>query len=62
MKALPAPSIQLPVCHRQLSMPLDSRQMRGLSPNERAVVISRLAVLLMAAAGVVTEETSDDGR
>ncbi len=61
MKALPPPST-LPVLTQQLSMPLDTPQMRGLSDAERSVVVARLATLLMAAAGVATKETSDDGQ
>jgi hypothetical protein len=41
-------------------MPLDTPQMRGLSDQERSAVVARLAILLMAAAGVAAEETSDD--
>ena len=59
MKALPPPST-LPVLTRQLSMALDTPQMRGLSDAERSVVVARLATLLMAAAGVAVKEASDD--
>lgn len=62
MKALPPLTTQFSIALRQLNMPLDSRQLHGLRPNERAAVIARLAVLLMAAAGVATEEAGDDGR
>ena len=61
MKALPPPST-LPMLTRQLSMPLDTPQMRGLNDAERSVVVARLATLLMAAAGVAAKETSDDGQ
>ncbi|WP_157035637.1 hypothetical protein [Sphingobium chungbukense] len=61
MKALPPPST-LPMLTRQLSMPLDMPQIRGLSDAERSTVVARLATLLMAAAGVVEKETSDDGQ
>ncbi|ESX83655.1 MULTISPECIES: hypothetical protein [unclassified Mesorhizobium] len=61
MKALPLPPT-LPVLTQQLSMPFDTPQMRGLSDGERSVVVARLATLLMAAAGVATKETSDDGQ
>ena len=59
MKALPPPST-LPMLTQQLSMPLDTPQMRGLSDAERSAVVARLATLLMAAAGVAAKETSDD--
>ncbi|EHK54831.1 hypothetical protein MAXJ12_22987 [Mesorhizobium alhagi CCNWXJ12-2] len=45
---------------RQLSMPLDSHKLVGLSSAQRTIVIARLANVLMAAAGVVTEESRDD--
>ncbi|MER9607015.1 hypothetical protein [Mesorhizobium sp. M0243] len=61
MKALPLPPTLL-VLTQQLSMPFDTPQMRGLSDGERSVVVARLATLLMAAAGVATKETSDDGQ
>ena len=61
MKALPPPSI-LPMLAQQLSMPLDTPQMRGLTDAERSAVVARLATLLSAAAGVAVKETSDDGQ
>jgi hypothetical protein len=45
---------------RQLSMPLDSQKLNGLSSAQRTMVIARLAKVLMAAAGVATEEESCD--
>jgi hypothetical protein len=47
---------------QQLSMPLDTPQMRGLTDAERSAVVARLATLLSAAAGVAVKETSDDGQ
>lgn len=61
MKALPLSST-LPMLNRQLIMPFDTPQMRGLSDAERSVVVARLATLLMAAAGVAAKEASDDGQ
>ncbi|WCP16015.1 hypothetical protein sphantq_04507 (plasmid) [Sphingobium sp. AntQ-1] len=61
MKALPPPST-LPMLARQLSMPLDMPQIRGLTDAERSTVVARLATLLMAAAGVAAKEPSDDGQ
>ena len=56
---LPVLQFKLP---RQLAMALDSLPMNGISTAERNAVISRLALMLMAAAGIQTEETGDDGR
>ena len=47
---------------RQLSMALDSLELKGMSAVERSVVIARLARLLMEAAGMQVEEAGDDGR
>ena len=47
---------------RQLAMALDSLPMNGISTAERNAVISRLALMLMEAAGIQTEKTGDDGR
>lgn len=59
MKALLSPlKLLTPTC--QLSMPFDMPELRGLSPKERSLAVARLATLLMAAAGVAIEETSDD--
>ncbi|MEF2554604.1 hypothetical protein VQ042_25525 [Aurantimonas sp. A2-1-M11] len=58
MKTLP-PS-KLPVLARQLSMPLDSLNLRGLSLSERSIVVVRLATLLTAAAGAAATEEDDD--
>lgn len=56
---LPITEARLP---RQLTMALDTVQMNGLSIAERNAVISRLARLLMEAAGVEIKEEADDGR
>jgi len=40
---------------------LDSLELRGIRAAERGAVISRLARLLMEAAGVAIEESGDDG-
>jgi hypothetical protein len=47
---------------RQLAMALDCLPMNGISIAERNAVISRLAVMLLEAAGIQTGETGDDGR
>ena len=59
MRTLPPPTRSL-VIVRQLSMPFDSQKLNGLSPAQRTIVIARLANVLMAAAGVATEEGSCD--
>jgi len=59
MRTLPPPTRSL-VIVRQLSMPLDSQKLNGLSSAQRTIVIARLANVLMAAAGVATEEESYD--
>ena len=47
---------------RQLAMALDSLAINVMSAAERNAVISRLALMLMEAAGTQTEEAGDDGR
>ena len=47
---------------RQLSIVLDSLELKGISITERRLVINRLARLMMEAAGVEIEESGDDGR
>jgi len=59
MRLLPPPTRSLVVV-RQLSMPLDSQKLNGLSPAQRTMVIARLANVLMAAAGAATDEESHD--
>ena len=56
---LPILEFRLP---RQLAMALDSLPMNGISMTERNAVISRLALMLMEAAGIEDEEGGDDGR
>ena len=47
---------------RQLSIPLDSEKLRGISPSDRRTALARLARLLSEAAGVAAEERDDDER
>lgn len=47
---------------RQLDLVLDFLPMNAISTAERNAVIARLALLLMEAAGIATEEGGDDGR
>ena len=59
MRSPPKPA---PTAPRQLSMPFDSGTLRGMSLAERRAVLVRMACLLLEAAGVATEERSDDER
>jgi hypothetical protein len=43
-------------------MSLDSMELNGMSEAERAAAVSRLAKLMMEAAGVAVEESGHDGR
>ena len=61
MKNLPTP-VPSPPVPRQLSMPFDSRKLRGISPTERGTALARLASLLLEAAGVAAGEHDDDER
>lgn len=56
---LPILEFKLP---RQLDLALDFLPMSGISTTERNAVIARLALMLMEAAGIATEEGGDDGR
>jgi hypothetical protein len=56
---LPILEFRLP---RQLDLTLDFLPTRGISAAERNAVIARLALMLMEAAGIVSEERGDDGR
>jgi hypothetical protein len=61
MRRLPTPA-RPPAAPRQLSMLFDSGRLRGMSLAERGTVLARMARLLLEAAGVATEEQSDDER
>ena len=56
---LPILGFKLP---RQLGLALEFLPTRGISTAERNAVIARLALMLMEAAGIATEERGDDGR
>lgn len=47
---------------RQLSLPLDSAKLRGMTPLDRGAALALLTRLLMEAAGVVARERDDDER
>jgi hypothetical protein len=61
MKNLPTP-VPSPPAPRQLSMPFDSKRLRGMSPSERRTALVGLAGLLLEAAGVAVGEHDDDER
>jgi len=61
MRSPPTPA-QSSAARRQLSIPFDSRRLRGMSPSERSTTLARLASLLLEAAGVAVEERHDDER
>ena len=47
---------------RQLQMQFDSKRLRGMSPQERHQVVTRLAILLAEAVRAAEPEDRDDGR
>ena len=61
MRNLPTSTLPSPA-PRQLSMPFDSKRLRGMSPSERRTVLARLTRLLLEAAGVAVGERDDDER
>jgi hypothetical protein len=56
------PTLLLSAAPRQLSIPLDSGKLRGISDSDRRMVLARLTRLLLEAAGVAAEERDDDER
>jgi hypothetical protein len=52
----------LPTPARQLSLSLDSTNLRGLTPLDRGAALTLLARLLMEAAGIAAKERDDDER
>ncbi len=61
MRSLPTPTLPPAVPH-QLNIPFDSGRLRGISPSDRRTALTRLARLLLEAAGVALEERDDDER
>jgi hypothetical protein len=45
---------------RQLSILFESPALQGMSPSQRANAVTQLACLLLQAAGMQTQEASDD--
>ncbi|PBB11898.1 hypothetical protein CK231_22710 [Mesorhizobium loti] len=58
----PAPSTRSLVVVRQLSLPLDSQKLNGLSSAQPTIVTARLANVLMVAGVATEEESCDDER
>ena len=54
--------VVLSAAPRQLSVAFDSARLRGMTPAERRVAVSRLASLLLEAANIAAEERDDDQR
>ena len=61
MKLLPTMP-GMPSEPRQLSMPLDTQKLRGLSLTEREAAVGALAGLLLEAAADPVERENDDAR
>lgn len=59
-KIIPRPLQVLPVVPRQGSLAFTSVQLSGMSSSQRVRALSRLANLLMLAAGCAAQEASDD--
>lgn len=55
---LPAPAT--PAAPRQLSIVFETRALQGMSPYQRANAVTQLTILLLQAAGIQTQEASDD--
>jgi hypothetical protein len=55
---LPAPAT--PTAPRQLSIVFESPALQGMSPFQRASAVTQLAILLLQAAGMQTQEARDD--
>jgi hypothetical protein len=58
----PLPLVPPTAVPRQLSIPFDPRQLRGISPSDRRTVLVRLTRLLLEAAGIAVKESGDDER
>ncbi len=59
------PLLTLPAIHqslvpRQLDLVFESEELEGLIPNQRANVVTQLAILLLQAAGVQTKGVNND--
>jgi hypothetical protein len=57
----PQPMLPVPLtAPRQLRIAFDHVDLRGMTPTEHAKVLTHLAILLLQAAGVQTEQANDE--
>ena len=54
------PECTPPTAPRQLDLVLDNARLRGMTPAERHAVIRSLALLMLEARGIATQEAGDD--
>jgi hypothetical protein len=60
MPSLPVAAPSSAAAPRQLSLSLDSTNLRGMTPADRGAALALLARLLMEAAGIAATERDDD--
>ena len=58
----PPPSTLLSAAPRQLAIPFELVRLRGMTAAERRISLTRLASLLLQAAGIAAGERDDDER
>jgi hypothetical protein len=61
-KSVPARTQSPVVTPRQMSMRFDNAELQGMNAEQRARAITRLASLLIQAAGATAKECDDDER
>lgn len=54
------PAAHHPMVPRQLNIVFESLEVQGMSPSQRANAVTQLAILLLQAAGVQTQEVNND--
>jgi uncharacterized iron-regulated protein len=59
---IPPTSALLSIAPRQLSIPFDTTKLRGMTPAERRISLSRLVSLLLEASGIAVGEHDDGER
>jgi len=57
---VPRAQHKAPAEPRQLDLVLDNARLRGMTPAERHAVIRSLALLMLEARGIATQEAGDD--
>ena len=57
---VPRAQHKAPAEPRQLDLVLDNARLRGMTPADRRAVIRSLALLMMEARGIATQEVGDD--